>query len=500
MIRLSLLWAFIAFLAVYAWRDWYKALLGVILLMAVIEHPDMPKTLYGIQGLNPWNIALAAVLVAWAWTRSRENLKFDLPPGVALLLLIYFSVIVIGFWRMIEDPGGLIDWALLFDRDPPTAKSFWSEHLINTLKWVIPGFLLYDGCRDRARFHWAVFAVLGIYFLLAVQVIRWMPLEALGGGEELERRSAKILLNEVGYHRVNLAVMLAGGAWALFVARVLAADRKWLLAALVASAATVFGLALTGGRAGYGTWFVIGLVLLALRWRRYLLLVPAAMLVVMLAVPAAWERFTQGFTPESRDTSRPPAMGMIEPAPDEIDLYTVTAGRNVAWPYVIEKIAESPWVGYGREAMMRTGLAAQLWLDFAEGFPHPHNAYLQWLFDNGVLGFIPVMLFYLLVLRRSLALFRDGSDMVCIAAGGIALALVGAWMLGGIGSQTFYPREGAVGMWCAMFLMLRVWRERQRLRAGEASRLLLAPPATSGSAARPEGQGRGLVDAGARSG
>jgi O-antigen ligase len=497
MIRLTLLWAFVAFLSLYAWRDWYKALCGVILLMAVVEHPDMPKSLFGIQGLNPWNIALAAVLLAWVFTRARERLRFDLSPGIVLLLLAYFGVIVIGFFRLLDDPGGVYDWALLFDRDPPPEKYFWSEHLINTIKWVIPGLLLYDGCRDRQRFAWATFAVLGVYFLLAVQVIRWMPLEMFGGGAELERRSAKILLNEVGYHRVNLAVMLAGGAWAIFAARVLAPNRMWALVALAASAATFFGLALSGGRAGFGTWLIIGCVLLALRWRRYLLLVPAAVLVVALAVPAVWERFTQGFDPQSRDTSRPAALGMIEPAPEEVDLYTVTAGRNVAWPYVIEKIAESPWIGYGREAMMRTGLAAQLWLDFAESFPHPHNAYLQWLLDNGWLGFIPVMLFYLIVLRRSLVLLRDGRDPLFVAAGGMALALVGAWLVGGLGSQTFYPREGAVGMWCAMFVMLRVWRERLRWQAGEASRLFaggeLTPAATQAGAGGAPGDGQPAV-------
>ena len=26
----------------------------------------------------------------------------------------------------------------------------------------------------------------------------------------------------------------------------------------------------------------------------------------------------------------------------------------------------------------------------AEAFPHPHNTYLEWLFDNGVVGAIPV--------------------------------------------------------------------------------------------------------------
>ena len=38
-------------------------------------------------------------------------------------------------------------------------------------------------------------------------------------------------------------------------------------------------------------------------------------------------------------------------------------------------------------------------------------------------------------------------------------------MIAAMGSQTFYPREGAVGMWAAMGLLLRVYVERSRSRA-----------------------------------
>ena len=38
-------------------------------------------------------------------------------------------------------------------------------------------------------------------------------------------------------------------------------------------------------------------------------------------------------------------------------MYTVTAGRNIAWPLVIAKIAEAPLGGYGRLGMERAGLA-----------------------------------------------------------------------------------------------------------------------------------------------
>jgi O-antigen ligase len=147
-------------------------------------------------------------------------------------------------------------------------------------------------------------------------------------------------------------------------------------------------------------------------------------------------------------------------------MYTVTAGRNLAWPLVIDKIKESPWIGYGKEAMVQTGLTGYLITEYGEIFPHPHNAYLQLLLDNGLLGALCILPFYGIVLKYSYSLFRDNRSPEFIAAGGCCLALVLALLVASIGSQTFYPREGAVGMWCAIGLMLRVHVQRSRLPRG----------------------------------
>ncbi len=53
-----------------------------------------------------------------------------------------------------------------------------------------------------------------------------------------------------------------------------------------------------------------------------------------------------------------------------------------------------------------------------------------------------------------------------MAVGGMTTALVLALLVASIGSQTFYPREASVGMWCAIGLMMRAWVERKRAIAG----------------------------------
>jgi len=462
MIRVTLLLLFCLFLVVYAWKDWYKSLCGLILLVAVIQHPDMPKTLLGIQGINPWNLVLLASVLAWAAAAGREHLRWDMPRIVTFFLLTYLVVIVSSFARMML-AGGAVSPKLVGE----TTAYATSEYLINNIKYALPGILLFHGCRTEARFRMGLWACLGIYFLLALQVIRWMPLSAAVSGEELANLSLKLLSNEVGFHRVNLSMMLAGASWAIFSTRPLASGRGRMFLITLASLIVLFGQALTAGRTGYVTFLAVGLILCLARWRKYLLVMPVAVIAMVVLVPGAKERLTQGFTPGTVDTNvRAEAM-------DETvaggDAYTITAGRNVAWPFVIDKIGESPVVGYGRQAMLKTGLGLFIWRQFGEVFPHPHNAYLELLLDNGFLGFFMVIPFYVLVLKYAFSLFRDSRDPTYVAIGGTACALVLALLFAAMGSQTFYPREGAVGMWCAIGLMLRVYVQRARRQAQPSS-------------------------------
>jgi O-antigen ligase len=351
--------------------------------------------------------------------------------------------------------------------DPPDLEGLSTgylvgEYLINSIKWVVPGLLLFDGCRTRSRFTLALMAILGLYALLALQVIRWMPAEAAVSGSTLSLRAGKILLNEVGYHRVNLSMMLAGASWAMVAAQALARRRAHRLFIIAAALAVMYAQALTGGRMGYVTFAAVGLVLCLFRWQRYLLVIPLVVVLLVSILPGVWERMLQGFGNE------------------EVDEYAVTSGRNIAWPYVMAKIDEDPMVGFGRLAMTRTGLAALILAKEGEEFPHPHNAYLEMLLDNGWVGLLLVVPFYLVILARSLSLFARSAIPLHMVAGGVASALVLALLIASFGSQTFYPREGSIGMWCAIGLMLRVSVVRAHAWANE-----LAPSGATSQPAPP---------------
>src|SRR5262252_5202133 len=298
MIRLTALWLLVFGTVAYAWVDWFKSLLVLVLLMAIYQHPDMPKELAGIQGMNPWNVMMAGILMAWLFTRSREGYRWDMPAGTMVLIAAYLTVMFVSSLRALADPETI----------PATMSAFESsgqligELLINTFKWILPMFLLFDGIRDQRRLKQALFCILAIYALIAVQVAKYMPPQYAVDGDELAHRAIRVLEHGVGYHRVNLSVMLAGASWAIFATRALVSKRANRALVPILALLVVYAQAMTAGRAGYVTWGCIGLTLCVLKWRRYLLAVPLVVVAIVTLAPGVRDRMLAGFSADTKDS------------------------------------------------------------------------------------------------------------------------------------------------------------------------------------------------------
>lgn len=443
-IRITALYVLIVSLSVYAWKDWLKSLCGLIVLMAVIEHPDMPKSIFGIQGLNPWNVLFATIILAWAVSRHREGLRWDMPRHIAVLLLLYVGIILIGVLRAVFDRSYIEEYPL---------TSLISEELVNTIKWILPAILLFDGCRTRKQVIMALVCLLLMYFLFAVQVVKWMPPEAAISDSGIMDRARTKLGKEVGYSAADLSVMLGGACWGFIAALQLIHKKCCRIALLMAAGVVSFGQALTGGRGGYIAWGATGLVLCLIKWRKYLLLAPMAVMVLPAIFPGAAARMLEGFGQTS-------VTGETMVDLDE----GVTSGRTRFWPHVVDKIDESPLVGYGRLAMRRTGLSEYLLKEYgpSDAVHHPHNMYLETLLDNGLLGSIPIWSFFALAVLYGASLFRS-SNCLYSAVGGLALALMLTSLIAGLSGQHYFPQEHTLGIWAAVFLSLRVHVEEKRM-------------------------------------
>lgn len=432
----------VLYFSFYAYKRWFVSLCAAVALMAVLEHPDMPKAIGGIPGLNPWNFLIINVFCAWLIDKNRNGRRLDYPRGVWAHYLLFFAVIQIAAFRLMAHPTNLED---------ETTISMLSDYNFNTIKFVVPGILLFEGCRTRRHVHLGIAAILLVYFLLAVQVIRWMPLSSISSGDSMAHRAAKLCENEIGYNRVTLSAMLAGASWATVCATLLVKKTSHRLALFFAAGIILFGQALTGGRTGYGAWFVVGVIICALRWRKLLFMIPVAVILVFSFVPSVRERLLLGIV--TKDTG---------PFKSENDEYSMTSGRNIAWPYVLEMIGNDPLMGYGRLGMKTTGIAGHLWATYEESFPHPHNAYLEAMLDNGIFGLLIIVSFFVRSAYYSFKMVNNRFDPLIAAAGGMSFAIILALLLGSIGGQTFYPREGSVGMWAAIGIMYRLKVQYQR--------------------------------------
>jgi O-antigen ligase len=452
MIRLTALWIAVFAVGIYTWKDWFRGLCGLVLLLGILEYPDVPRSMFGVPGLNFFNLLLVNVVFAWLAQRRHEGLKWDMPPLFSSLLVVYLFLIVIGWLRLFRDPAYLED----------SRTQLVVEYLFNTIKWTIPGLLFFDGCRSRDRLLWATFSFLGALVFLGLMTIKIMPLgSVLMDGGDLQKLALKLTVSRIGYHRVTLSMMLAGASWGLIAARPLFDDKRLRFGLVLTAVAILYAMALTGGRGGYVTWCIIGFIVGVLRWRKVFLAMPVVALAVVLLMPGVVQRMMDGIITDPYNS-------------ETVNEYEASAGRTAIWPVVIAKIKKEPLIGYGRQGMWRTGTVAYLFTVMNEDFGHPHNAYLEWILDNGLLGFIPVILFYLLILYKAFQLFLEKRSAACSAAGGVACALVLALMVAGMTSQSFYPIEGTVEMWCAMGLMLRLSVERARALATLAQPARLA--------------------------
>jgi len=445
-IRILALFGVVMGLSIYAWKDWFVSLCGLILMMAFIEHPDMPKGIFGVQGLNLWNVLFLSIALAWVKWRRRERPNWDMPPYFVLLMTMYVGIIVLGVLRAAFDLGDWGDYSL---------RNLISEELINTIKWLLPAIMLFDGCRSRRQVILALTCILLMLFFFAVQVVRVMPLEAALGDNGVINRARMNLGDEVGYSAADLAVLLAGSCWGIIAFIPFIHNKLCRFIVLMAAGVVVFAGASTGGRGGYVSCGITGLVLCLVKWRRYLLVAPVIALLLPVVLPGATARMLQGF-------------GQVDAeGHTSVDEEALSAGRLEIWPYVVEKISESPWIGYGRQAQIRTGLARWLSVNLRQTFGHPHNMYLELLMDNGILGAVPILAVYTTVIWLTLGLFRSKNRLYS-AVGGLGLALVLSNLIAGITGQHYYPQEHTLGIWAAMFLSLRVHVEETKAKAGLA--------------------------------
>jgi O-antigen ligase len=438
--RLYFLYLFILALAIYAWRDWFISLCGLVLLTSILSRKDWPYSMIGVPGDNPWNMLLVMIIAAWLVDRYVRRYKWDLTwymkAGIACFVLV-ISVAVI---------RASMEFRVFEAMIRGTWWNFFSTQWINPLKYLLLGVMFYDGARTRERMLLGLFSVLAVFMVWAFFTIKFMPLSILLDESDFMRYRYKFD-RDIGVYATDLGMVFAGAFW-VFMAIWPLFQRWWYRVGVIGGAAVVLlGLGLTHARGGYMTFGALGLVFAMTRWRWLLPLMPVAVAGVFVAMPSAYDRLIMGFG--TQDVT----------GAEVTDMDEVTSGRTTyLWPNAADEILERPLLGAGRMAILHTSMFRKVVAVRGDCPTHPHSAYLELLMDAGVLGFIPIILIYLGLFYVGLSLFRQSGDPLKQAIGGAAAACSGMLLVAGIASQTFFGVQlSTVCIWLAGGLALRLW-------------------------------------------
>jgi len=424
-----------------AWRPgWLFSTCAAVTMMAFLEHQDMPRSIL-IPGINLWNLLMLNNLVAWLALRREEGHSWDLPSQVKARGLLFFAVMLVAFLRVLIADSPL---------SPLRGFDAFAAYFINCFKWFLPAIILFDGCRSEEQTNRALLVVLSTFGFIALLTIKAMPLSGIGSGAELSAQAARRIHRDVGYHRVNISMMLAGATWAIYCCAGLFAAAWQRVLVWAIAGVTLFGQMLTGGRMGYVAFLAIGGLLAVAKWRKLLLVGPLCLLALVLVVPSARERMLMGFGSNRGGI-------VVRQDTDEI-----TAGRVNIWPLCIERIKERPLFGWGRSGFHVAGVGQIALRELGEEWPHPHNAYLEYLLDTGIVGMLLTIPIYATMVVWAFQLLRM-QDAFPTAVGGAAFSLFMAQLIAGMGSQTLYTSESVVMMWTVGGLLVRAWLEHDKV-------------------------------------
>ena len=456
--RLAFLSCFLMLSIFVSFRDWYKGLCLAIPILAVLERRDIPRGLFDIDGLNPYNILLVFILIAFVLQKDSRAASFTINPNIKKLMALYFVLFLTAFIRLLLDREDLQNFYYAKNMAAPSLIDLTKDEFINRIKWVIPAFLIVQGCNTPERIKLCLHSLLATGVLIALQVISRM-LPTLIDGDDLGDRALRVLDQTIGYHRTDLSGVLAGFAWVSIALLSTAQSKLSKSGYLFAFAACTLALFLTGSRAGYGAWVLCGTLLIIIRWRQLILLGPPLAFLVILLVPGVLDRMTVGFSEEtySNQALKGDELGTVDE--DGRDLYQITSGRIVLWEVVFKEIRAAPIFGHGILGFRSRAINLQLNEQKAgaaiSNVGHSHSAYLDLLVDAGYFAFAIVFLFYALVLLQACKIFASkDSQPLQIAVSGSVIGLVVCQLVAYTAQGTFWPHQIATFMYCSIAIFL----------------------------------------------
>lgn len=443
-------------LIAWSMRTWFVGACGLLAMSLLLEHPDYPNEVLGVNGANPWNMLFICTVLAWMMQRPYES---PAPPmsrtaklAIGAFIAALTFVCAISAVNMTAPPAtGL------------TVKVLILDYYLNPLKILFLAYLVYEGANTPKRQTAVLGCIVVSALITAMLVLKYRLSTGLSSDF---MRGRQRLGKEVGLHANQLGWVLAGTFWGMLAMAGL--WKRKLMRFLTVAAAGIPALAVmvVQSRAGYLAMAATGLLFGLVRWRKLLLLLPAGAIAIMVFLPSVSDRMLMGVETAGSPIDR-----------TEYDIDTITAGRPEIWAPMVEVIQGALLIGEGRVAILRTPARAKIEAAIGICPSHPHNAFLEMLADGGIVGTLMMLGFYAAFFMTVVRLFRIRWSPLSTAVGGLALALLASRLVTGVSGCSFFPTRSMFGMFAMGGLALRVASDYAHRRAGAPAPM--TQPATS---------------------
>jgi O-antigen ligase len=374
------------------------------LLLPFSETQLVPRELFGITGLNPFNVMFVLTLLSLfaASAFRREDIQFVSLPTT---FWIYMGVMTLGAYIGV----GSVERAVVIPHVEPLTKTAYLLQFVKSLIMLAVAWLAAVLSRNGngRSVIWALAAAYVTFFFVIAGylVINGVSLQPLAAGD-------RDFLNWTGLH-ANEIGLLANIGFAILLHTALATSAPWsrtILLACAGAAATM--AALTFSRSAFvGIAIILGYCVWKQRsMGKFLLALSAIVMVALLLPDAFFERASTGL-----------ATG---------DEQAITSGRlDQIWRPLIGTFWEAPIIGHG---LYSTQWATPNLRGEMLPVDHPHNAYLATALDLGIVGVVVLAVFFWSVWRTFSHLSKRHVDpqwrgvfegcmagLLCLAADGL---------------------------------------------------------------------------------
>jgi len=355
--------------------DYRVGVVLLIVMLPVAESYFLPHSVFGVIGLNPVNLVLAATFVSYLM-RGYEFKRFMPKPLVWLFMAPIIVAGLIGMRHVGDIHPAFYEEELI---QYTGTLGYLSQTLLKPLLMVFAAAIIGAAVARAKKAESVLIPIIVSVWVMSVMAIGYVIAEGVSLGA-LALTSSREFFSGMGMHSNGLGRLYAVAYALLLFTWGETKDLRLKTVLLFTMGILTVALVLTFSRGAMVGWVLVNGLFLVWKFNAKtiglgLLAVGAGMLIMPGAVVS---RMSLGLAGGG-------------------DVDTFTAGRmNEIWIPLFPELFKSPIWGDGLDAIM---WSKAMWTGQMAAVTHPHNAYMQAILDMGLVGTGLLLAFYWHVYR-----------------------------------------------------------------------------------------------------